>query len=123
MQDVDANFLTCVYSASRYDTLTGTIVLNNNVSMPIDLTNIVENTTSIVWDSTDGKKDITFGVSVCSELEISIYTDLDRYALEKAQITLVHRVFNKPPEYENNVIIKLGKTVVPDSRACNSEIT
>ena len=104
MQNVDSNFLTCIYSPSKYEELTGTIVLNNSVSMPIDLANIVEGTTTIVWDSTDGKKDITFGVSVCSELEITIFTELDRYALEKAVITLNHRVFDKQPEYENGVI-------------------
>lgn len=105
MQNVDSNFITCLTSPSKWDELTGTIVLKDNVSMPIDLHNIVENSVGVMWDSDDGQKDISFGVSVCSELEISVFTTLDRYALEGARITLNYRVWNKPPVYEEGELV------------------
>jgi len=105
MQNVDSNFITCLTSPSKWDELTGTIVLKDNVSMPIDLHDIVENSVSIMWDSSDGKKDISFGVSLCSELEISLFTTLDRYALEGAKFTVNYRVWNMMPEYEDGVLV------------------
>lgn len=108
MYPVDENFETCLHSTSKWETLYGSIKLQDGTDTPLDLSNIKENSVSISWDSSDGNKDIALGVAVCAELDITLYTDFDRYALNGAQITLVYRVFNKPPVYDANQQITNG---------------
>lgn len=102
MYQVDENFEFCLNSKSRYDELYGTIDLMSGNSVDIEMNMIVENSVTITWDSGDGKSDVTFGTCVCSELDMSIYTDFDRYALNNAVITLGYRVWDKQPEYDEN---------------------
>ncbi len=102
MYPVDENFETCLNSKSRYDELYGTIMLETGTSINLEMPMIVENSVTITWDSDDGKSDISFGTSVCAELDISLYTDFDRYALNNAIITLGYRVWDKEPVYDEN---------------------
>lgn len=102
MYPVDENFEMCLNSKSRYDELYGTIDLADGTSLDLEMSMIVENSVTVTWDSGDGKSDITFGTSICSELDMSIYTDFDRYALNNAVITLGYRVWDKAPVYDEN---------------------
>ena len=102
MYPVDENFETCLHSSSRYDTLYGTITLAGGVTLDLTMADIKENSVSITWDSSDGSQDISFGTCVCAELDITLYTDYDRYALNNCVINLVYRVFDKEPEYDDN---------------------
>ena len=105
MQNVDANFIPCITSQSKYEVLLGTITLKDGTSTPLTLEGVKEGTVSITWDSTDGSSDITFGVCVCSELDLTIFTSLDRYSLEGAEITVSYRVWDKKPEYEDGELV------------------
>lgn len=102
MYPVDENFETCLNSKSRYDILYGTVDLAGGMSIDLTMKDIKENSVSITWDASDGSQDITFGTCICAELDITLYTDYDRYALNNCVITLVYRVFDKMPEYDEN---------------------
>ena len=97
MYQVDENFWTCMNSSGKYDEVTGAMTLTDGTTIDLELNSFLQNTIKISGTNVSNV-DIVFGVVHSNELTMSIYTDLDRYALYGAEINLVYTVYDHKPD-------------------------
>ncbi len=92
MRTVSTNFKDAMKSIDRpYDEVYGTIVFPDESVLAVTPSNIVQDSLNIIRQCTDGDS-IEFGDVSSDVLELSILTDISRYAFYDAIINLKYRV-------------------------------
>ena len=91
MYYVSDDFLTAISKKERENNITGTIILNDGTTISITNSNIVSGTLSIDKNCVDGDE-IKLGSAYVAQLNISIYTDIDRYKLYNSIIELSYNL-------------------------------
>ena len=85
-------YKTAVRAASRpYDTVEGSITLTTGVVVQVNSANMPTNAITITKQCIDGDE-LMFGGVFLGELQLSIMTELSRYAFFGATITLVYKI-------------------------------
>lgn len=87
MYYVSDDFLKAIQSNSRQSYISGYLILNNGNTVELSNKNIVSGSLSIDNYCVNGQE-ITIGSMVMGQLNISIYTDIDRYTLSGGIIQL-----------------------------------
>lgn len=109
-----------IRSASRpYDTVYGTITLDNGTVITVDASVMPTNAITISHQCIDGEE-LMFGGVYAGTLKLSLLTDLERYAFFNSVVCLNYKIQigteNDEPVYE---VIPLGTFTVDDSERPN----
>ena len=97
MYQTDLNYAICRASKSKYEEIYGTMVLASGDTIDLTLSDFVEGEAVTINSTNMFEKDILFGEVHANALTMSIRTDLDRYALFNATVTLTYKIYNKYP--------------------------
>ena len=91
MLRISDEYTNAIQAMGRTDRITGTVVLDDGSVIELDDSNIEDGTTSVTWDCVSGEE-IEFGSAIISQLDISIRSDVSRYAFYGAQISLSYGI-------------------------------
>lgn len=91
MLRISDEYTNAIQAMGRTDRITGTVVLDDGSVIELDDSNIEDGTTSVTWDCVSGEE-IEFGSAIISQLDISIRSDVSRYAFYGAKISLSYGI-------------------------------
>lgn len=91
MLDVTSEYLAAIRAMGRTDRLTGTLSFPDGSTLVLSDANIEDGSVFVSWECVTGEE-IEFGSTIMAELNISIRSDLSRYAFYGAKISMAYGV-------------------------------